>query len=522
VIFSSVRVHTDVTAAASSRDVGAAAYTVGNHVVFGKGTYAPGTEAGNRLLAHELTHVVQQRKTNSPPAMAAWRISDVGDPAEAEAEQAAESAAAGRNADVTGISHPACSTVIRSPLPLSHDMVIQRQKAGEPVPAPGEKSVDPSREESEALAAVAAVVTNWTALASASRPYPALKPWIAYGDAVVELIRSHTSSGLAAVRAHDHELAAAYTSAAQADKITYDYIAWHVTAYVNLLSLKPTIESLVNSFDHDDRAFTGRANAERITRQLQTAIKGLDAHSKEELSIIRTDIPLEVRAHTPRAVSITVTSPAVGAQAAALFRTRTAAMQSFQANIQQGADFVAQFLDQAFLEGLEQAEEAIEEYYKVKEIISGIKGGKKKGPEKERQKEPERTVEPHPILDPVPIPEDDKKAPASMRFQVQWNSRAKDKARKGQFSEVASALASVGVTVQQAVGALLRTHAKVTPARAKKNAEPAVAAQTKWIEGRPAQGGISVGNWSRSEYFEYDYPDARVDVENLRGHNLRQ
>ena len=38
----------------------ALAYTVGNHVVFGEGQYAPGTNAGNRLLAHELTHTIQQ------------------------------------------------------------------------------------------------------------------------------------------------------------------------------------------------------------------------------------------------------------------------------------------------------------------------------------------------------------------------------------------------------------------------------------------------------------------------------
>ena len=58
--FSRVRVHTDGQAAQSARDVKARAYTVGQHVVFGAGEYAPGTNAGNRLLAHELTHTVQQ------------------------------------------------------------------------------------------------------------------------------------------------------------------------------------------------------------------------------------------------------------------------------------------------------------------------------------------------------------------------------------------------------------------------------------------------------------------------------
>jgi hypothetical protein len=55
-----VRIHRDGLAAASARAVSALAYTVGNHVVFGAGRYAPGTGEGRRLLAHELTHVIQQ------------------------------------------------------------------------------------------------------------------------------------------------------------------------------------------------------------------------------------------------------------------------------------------------------------------------------------------------------------------------------------------------------------------------------------------------------------------------------
>lgn len=60
--FSSVRVHTDAKAAESARAVHALAYTVGRDVVFGAGQYAPETATGKRLLAHELTHVVQQGK----------------------------------------------------------------------------------------------------------------------------------------------------------------------------------------------------------------------------------------------------------------------------------------------------------------------------------------------------------------------------------------------------------------------------------------------------------------------------
>jgi hypothetical protein len=59
---SHVRVHQDQAAAVSARAVNASAYTVGRDVVFGAGRYAPHSESGRRLLAHELTHVVQQAR----------------------------------------------------------------------------------------------------------------------------------------------------------------------------------------------------------------------------------------------------------------------------------------------------------------------------------------------------------------------------------------------------------------------------------------------------------------------------
>jgi len=64
--FSNVRVHDDPAAEKSAQSINALAYTSGNNIVFNKGQYSPGTDTGNKLLAHELTHVVQQttgRKT---------------------------------------------------------------------------------------------------------------------------------------------------------------------------------------------------------------------------------------------------------------------------------------------------------------------------------------------------------------------------------------------------------------------------------------------------------------------------
>lgn len=59
--FSQVRVHSDARAAETARRLGARAFTVGQDIVFGSGQYAPKTSAGQWLLAHELSHVVQQR-----------------------------------------------------------------------------------------------------------------------------------------------------------------------------------------------------------------------------------------------------------------------------------------------------------------------------------------------------------------------------------------------------------------------------------------------------------------------------
>ncbi len=59
--FGDVRVHTDGDAAQMTKDLHAEAFTTGRDIYFRPGTYAPETSAGKRLLAHELTHVVQQR-----------------------------------------------------------------------------------------------------------------------------------------------------------------------------------------------------------------------------------------------------------------------------------------------------------------------------------------------------------------------------------------------------------------------------------------------------------------------------
>ena len=86
--FSRVRVHTDSRAATSAAQLNASAYTVGHHIVFADGHYAPKTLAGRKLLAHELTHVVQQERA-SGAEVGDLAVATPNDPCEREAERTA-------------------------------------------------------------------------------------------------------------------------------------------------------------------------------------------------------------------------------------------------------------------------------------------------------------------------------------------------------------------------------------------------------------------------------------------------
>jgi hypothetical protein len=87
--FTRVRVHADPAAAESARQIAARAYTVGEHMVFGAGQYQPATPAGRKIIAHELTHVLQQRTAGSG-SVQPGRISNPHNLEERQAEAAAE------------------------------------------------------------------------------------------------------------------------------------------------------------------------------------------------------------------------------------------------------------------------------------------------------------------------------------------------------------------------------------------------------------------------------------------------
>jgi len=89
-----VRVHTGERSAQAAEGLGANAYTVGQDIHFAPGQYAPGSQQGDRLIAHEVAHTVQQRGAG-PAVQADSRASEPGDSHEVQAESFAQAFAAG-------------------------------------------------------------------------------------------------------------------------------------------------------------------------------------------------------------------------------------------------------------------------------------------------------------------------------------------------------------------------------------------------------------------------------------------
>ena len=119
--FSGVRVHTDARAAESARLVNALAYTVGNNVVFGAGQFAPQTPSGQRLMAHELTHTVQQNQTAG--LQTKLQVGPASDQYERQADSIADQVTGGRSAAPIGQSAP---NIIQRTVGDGHDLVSDR------------------------------------------------------------------------------------------------------------------------------------------------------------------------------------------------------------------------------------------------------------------------------------------------------------------------------------------------------------------------------------------------------------
>lgn len=353
--FSDVRIHTDPVAQQSAREVNARAYTVGNDMVFAANQFSPGTQEGCSLLAHELTHVVQQ---------------------------------------VT-----------------EHRRHIQRQ----PDPNRETSAEEADNEVSKELDTIAA---QWELVASSALDQSLSKAWVTSGDEVVKLIRNHTATAQNAHRQNDKLLFRQYLSVLQTDFIAYQYISWHAFFYQNLSRLDGWVDKIADSLRHDDRAFTGRKKAEKDIANLLHLRDSWKKAESDRLSLVLTNLPFKLQSQSGKAVNVILTS---GAE-----KTRGPEMQRATANaIEAEEDLevltmnVNAFLDVAFKEGLEQAEDAVEQYYKVKSIIDSLKdrmrSQKEEGSkpetrqEKKQEKEERREPVPHPHPHPVPDPGEDER-----------------------------------------------------------------------------------------------------------------
>ena len=127
-----VRVHDGGAAAESAEAVQAKAYTVGNDVVFGSGAYQPDTDEGRHTLAHELTHVVQQRSgpVDGTPTGGGIAVSHPDDRFEHEAE--ASAAALGNRAEAAPAGPTTAAPVQRQEEEEAvQTMALQRQEEPE-------------------------------------------------------------------------------------------------------------------------------------------------------------------------------------------------------------------------------------------------------------------------------------------------------------------------------------------------------------------------------------------------------
>jgi len=128
--FSRVRVHADALAAESARLVHARAYTLGHHIVIGAGQPSPETVEGRTLLAHELTHTIQQaesgRSTGAPGSL---EVGPEDDPHEREADAVAARVASGEPA--RGGFSPEELHPPRLPQQGSHTTPMVQRQSGE-------------------------------------------------------------------------------------------------------------------------------------------------------------------------------------------------------------------------------------------------------------------------------------------------------------------------------------------------------------------------------------------------------
>jgi hypothetical protein len=132
--FSDVRIHTDSRASESAEAVGANAYTVGNDVVFRSGHFDSASPTGQRTIAHELSHVVQQRSgpVDGTEAPGGIRLSDPDDRFERAADTTAEQVMSDSSSSSThAMASGGTSVQLEAEEEAESEMPVQRELADE-------------------------------------------------------------------------------------------------------------------------------------------------------------------------------------------------------------------------------------------------------------------------------------------------------------------------------------------------------------------------------------------------------
>jgi len=130
--FSDVRVHTDAKASESAEAVGANAYTVGNEMVFRGGHFDASSPTGQRTLAHELSHVVQQRSgpVDGTEAAGGIRLSDPSDRFERAADATADQVMSAQTAPAAAGSASGGTSVQLEQAEEGEEAPVQREATG--------------------------------------------------------------------------------------------------------------------------------------------------------------------------------------------------------------------------------------------------------------------------------------------------------------------------------------------------------------------------------------------------------
>ena len=141
-------------------------------------------------------------------------------------------------------------------------------------------------EEKEANALVSELEGSWKELRDSAAGFAELKTWIAKGDVVIALIREHTQAGFQASKQNEQDRYQANKFALETDLVAYNYIAWSTLVFGNLLAVRSDTKRLSRSFAADNRAFTGRAEAEQRLKEIEMLVDKLLPESAETIKLV--------------------------------------------------------------------------------------------------------------------------------------------------------------------------------------------------------------------------------------------